>query len=72
MCEPWRPVGRREKGRNWAGFGGGAGGCNAAVLFGLGLGHYGPTDRLGIGEDAGWNSFVLAGDGHLWIPMGRS
>ena len=31
-----------------------------------------PADRLGIGEDAGLVGFVLAGGGHLWIPMGRS
>lgn len=31
-----------------------------------------PADWFGIDQDAGLDGFVLAGGGHLWIPIGRS
>lgn len=52
------------KGRAGGGVGGRAGGCKAAAMLGLGPGHDGPADRLGVGEDAGLDGFVLAGGGH--------
>jgi hypothetical protein len=37
------------------------------ALFGLGLGHDLPADRLGVGKDAGLDGFVFAGGWHLRI-----
>lgn len=65
----FQKVGEVEGGAG-GGLGGRAGVCKAPTLCGLVPGHHSPTDRLGIGEDARLNGFVLAGAGHLRIPIG--